>query len=521
MKTETYTLLHHRKLFIRLALILAVLFVMVRTLSHIAPYEYFASNDSYRDYDSINSYLLQSEEIPNSVSYHDRPNLYYFIAILSLTNGISLFDFIRIVVPLILGLSVLTFYLFYKEAFKKEYIAISGAVITILGNQFFNELVGIRPNIFALIMLPVVGYLFLRLWKNKYHIPTMVALCVSILGMHFTHFFGSLILACVVSALLWLYRRDIKRYFIWLVPLIILSIVITIFDPSNLLVSTLRHAYTIIIQRDPGVFINEKLSLSNIVLMTGFWYTLVAISGITVMITDLFKNKRHIHNMPILWLGLFLAIVMLFFAWIGPYIGFGILPIRMLVYLWLAVVIFFLYYVSRMQSSVMSFGVIAISMLVLMLTRLPNDAIDSGYILGKEIEVNDYIQENNIENALILTQATNTAVFIFDENNNTIRANWPENNNRLFNKIFYSESPKIASEAVGKLAAHEQYSGYSDVYIVYSTAKPTNTYLWPNDWFQIQSLNNANLANFYDGDYFTLVFDGEDIKMWKWTRKID
>ena len=113
------------KLFVYLTLALMVGFVVVRVITYIEPYQYLISSDSYRDYDSINTYLLHSEKVPNTVSYHDRPVLYYFITSIYLTTGITLFDIFRIVLPVVFALSCLLFYLFYKEAFKKEYLALS------------------------------------------------------------------------------------------------------------------------------------------------------------------------------------------------------------------------------------------------------------------------------------------------------------------------------------------------------------------------------------------------------------
>lgn len=509
----------YNKLFVRIALLLAVIFVLLQTSAYIAPYEYFPSNDSYRDYDTVNEYLLNSVAVPNTLSYHDRPNLYYFLSIITLTSNINLFDLIRFVAPMLFSLSVLTFYLFYKEAFKKEYLAISGALITVMGNQFFNEVTSTRPNILGLIIFPIAGYLFIRLWKDKYNISIMLALCVSILSMHFAHFFGSVILACVVMGLMWLYRKDMWKYYFWLIPIIGIGIAVVIFDPNNLLISTLRHAYTIIITRDPTVFINEALSLSTIIFTMGFWPFIISVSGLTIVIMDTLRHRNNIDTMPILWLGISLGGIMLFFSWIGSYIGLGILPIRMLVYLWLAVIIFFLYYLHRMHSWALQFVIICISLLVFTVTRLPNDAIDNAYILGSEIEVIDFMSEKNIENSLIITQVTNSGIFTFDENNNTIMTNWTDEQNKQFKKIFFSGSSKKAGSTIAEIKNELPYKDKKDVYVVFSTIKNTNTYLWPNDWFQVQSLSGADLSVFYDPDYFSLVFDNGEIKMWKWTRK--
>ena len=319
-----------------------------------------------------------------------------------------------------------------------------------------------------------------------------------------------------------LYWNFLRKYWYWCILGLLMVTLFFILSPNNLLVSTLRHAYSIIIARDASLFTNTVFELHQILNMLGVWFTITAAGGIIILFFDYYKKKTFSLGMlGILWIGLLLTLIMTFFVWIGPHIGFGILPIRMMVYQWLGVAILMLYYIYKIRSPLLTTLLLGLAFIALGATRLPNDAIDSAYILGNEIEVIDYIEKENIYNAVFITQPTNAAVFTFDENDNYVVTNFNGEYDKMFNKIFFSGSPQKAAVGVTQIRDQDELENYHDIYIIFSTIKSTNTYLWPNSFFQEKSLKNANLASLDDGDYFELVFDNNDIKMWKWTQRTE
>lgn len=519
-----------KKILIIIALSLSVCFVILRCIIYITPYEFFSAADTYRDYTSIQTYILGSEDFPIDVAYRDRPFFYYFVVNMHLLTGISLFDLLRIIVPISFTVVTLFFYLFYKELFQKEFISIAGALITVTNNKFFSELVEVRPSTMALVLFPIIGYFFIKWQKNRNNPWLFVILIITLLSLHFSHFFGTLLFCFIITLLIAQQLpkiiSKIKKHWMIFIPTMLISILLIIVlweYISNLLpIRTFFHAVRVFTSSDPNLISNEAMSISEILTQVNVWYGIVAFTGLTILIIDYIKRKKDsLINHWIIFFGLMITVFFIFIVTIGTRYGLNILPYQMMTDIWPGLVLFFLYFLHRLNHRWIVIPYLLMSLFTMGMQRTPHDAVDHAYILGNEIELIPFIENKDIKNAVMLTQSTNVGIFTFDKNHNKIVTNYEEPNTTLFAKIFFAQSSAEASNSINKTLKKNNIGGSRDIYIVFSTVKNYNQYLWPNEWFRKPSLEGANLALFDNGDYFTPVFDNQDIKMWKWTHKID
>lgn len=500
---------------------MAMLFLLLRIYSFLEPYDFFASNDSYRDYEVVRDYMLPGEQIPADIIYSDRPMLYFFITILHRTTAIDLFQLMRIIIPLISSVSLLAFYLLYKELFKKEYLALSASIITVIGARFFVEMVGTRPNMLAVIIFPTVCYLYLRLRKDRYN-PWLMVLCMlSLISAHLTHAFGTLLLGIFSFSMFLMYRTKLKKYW-WLTIITIVALAGFLwFGNSGLLRRTIDFAYNTFSQGS-SLLVDDPLSFKSILEYLGIWLSLLGIGGLVVFMIDTYKDWQTRSVLLKFLPALFLTGYGFFIVWLGPYIHFGILPLHMLTYLWLGLVVFAIYYLRRISKPIMMLPLLTLILINIGFTRPEFDAKDHAVIIDNEIELVDYLDENNIDEATVITQASNAAIFSLYPPDLNIITNYGQPDDtrvKLVNKLFYAKSSRAASNALATLIEEQNIIDKHNVYISYSIIKPKNKYMWQSKEYREQALENASLAPFSDGDYFSPMFDNGAIKLWKWTGK--
>ncbi|MBI2415250.1 MAG: hypothetical protein HYV33_01140 [Candidatus Kerfeldbacteria bacterium] len=523
----------HKKL-VTAAIVFAVLFTAISVYSYLSPYAYFASSDTYRDYYTVQAYLIQNKQIDQDRLYSHQPLLYYYTTIVHRLTNISVFDLMRIVLPIIFSVSLLFFYLFYRELFKNEFIALTGAFMTVIGEQFFYELFQTRPQIFSLVICPLVLWAYCKLYKQPSSWITLSLLIALITALSLTHVFGVLVSIIVLGCLALRYLFTYKRYWQW-ISIGMLSIILYMITlgRNTLLASVTIMFLTIYNQNNTDLLDGIGLTLRNTLSYLGFFFTMIIAVGGIVLIIDRFRTSgRAVIPTLLILPSCLLFLFGLTMTWLGPVLGYAvILPTRMLVYLWIGAVPLLLYYLQRLPKKILRFSIIGCLLITTGFIKQDADITDLGYILGNETNVLQYITEHNITNSVILTQATSYPLFILlpSELNNVVISNrlfgtinaeldssLTQRNTKLANEIFYADSAETAASAIEQLIALRSIDPTKPVYIAYSLVKSYNQQAWDSLGFRKQSLDGANLENFDDQKYFRLMFDNNDIKLWRY-----
>lgn len=524
-----------QKKLVIVGLVLAILFVGISSYNYLNPYPYLSSSDGYRDYYTIENYLLQNKEISPDRLYSNRPLLYYFAVNVHHLTHITLFDLLRIVLPIIFSLSIAFFYLFYKELFEYKTMALTGALLTVVGQHFSSELLLTRPQAFVLVIYPLALWAYCKLYKQPQSWPNIVLFVVFSLALLYAHFFGTILGVILVSCILLRYLQVYKRYWPWIVIGILSSIlVMLIFGSNTLVLATLNMFVTLYRQHDNYNLLQDTgLSLRDTLQYVGLFFSiLVAGSGVILIIDRFCKTTRTLIPSLLILPSCLVFLFGLMMTWLGPVFGIAVvLPTRMLVYLWIGGIALLLYYLQRLPKPMMRFIMIGCLLITAGFIKQPTNVNDSAYVLGNEIGVVEYITDHQIRDSVIITQATTYPLFtllptdlsnitisnrLFGTLNTPLDPSLTQQNTKQTNKIFYADSGENAAVMIEKLIALRSIDPTRPIYIAYSLIKSQNTLAWTSLGFRKQSLDGANLNVFNDKQYFRLVFSNNDIKLWRY-----
>lgn len=495
-------------------------FFLFYTYTYISGYSYLVGNDPYRDYSSIQNYLLNNQTIPGTAAYHDRPLFYYFLAQLTLLTHWTLFEWFRIGIVLIFASTWIFYYLIYQRLFTDTSISILGATLTVLQHYYFTEMIMPRPNMMALALFPICAYLFIQLSQNKKNYVLLIFFLITLRILDLSHMFGTIAVGIFLLGLIHIYWQTFKKYY-WLLlsifGVVIMILIIMMLKPA-LLPATLAVTMQLVIDHNSEYFTNIGFSLRTIMSIFGDVIPVIAIAGLTLYSIDLIHHKHRESKQTT---GMIIFALLTGFgliaAWIAPYFNFGIFPIRMLIYIWIGFVGLAMYFLHRIQHPLTKTIVFILCTISLAWAPTKQIIYDSIYVIDKEPELLTYLENQNISEAIIITQATTKPLFVLNDNNYIILNNFDPINVKMMQNIFYGQNPPQVSKDIKKLLEINQLEdSLLPVYIVYSNVKHYNTSLWNLDGFRVQSLERANLGTFQDQEYFQKLFDNDDIELWEW-----
>lgn len=485
-----------------------------------------------------------------------------FATIISLITKINTFIVFRWIIPAILGLSIVPIFLLGKSIFKKNIFGFLASLTYITIPIILTEIEVSRPQLSLFYFSPLVLWLIFKGIENKETKLNylFLALFITIIGIK-THNIFYLLLPVVACGFFICYSSLVKKHpFKAFLYALLFLIILFPYAQSYGVFDRIKYFISYFPLEQLHFSIKGAFGIKTYGANWGIFLPIGSLIGVFFLLAKWKKFNSKQKNIFLI-IGLY-CFIFLIFQEILPRIGWNFLPDRCFPHLAIGLIFFSLIPIYLFQRKVVYFTYVLLLALSLITTLYINTLSVGNIINSKEVDAAKFINNNTPSDSIIVTQTSNyPVIFAFSQR----RVLYGESNKLAQQRFFQSNQTKESanflyglSDQMGSLVDRREseanklklavmnnqadssldtsdissslnvisilddainlqknsFPKKSEVYVMYSFVK-NQSYLACFDWWKEKSIFDANLEKFNDQNYFELVFNNNDVKIWK------